>query len=134
MTTKNYVRIAGIAFVSISTLAFLAVSFMAFHNPQSVMDLVSVSLQNNDAFSSIRGVYGGVGLSICIILIYLLKHNLKQALQLLAIIWGLYAVSRLMTIAIEGSLGAFGTQWLWIESLFFLLAIALQFRLKPSQS
>ncbi|MGZ5192052.1 MAG: DUF4345 family protein, partial [Flavisolibacter sp.] len=44
-------------FIWISAFSILSVSLMAFFAPQSVMDLVQVKLENNDAFSSIRGVF-----------------------------------------------------------------------------
>lgn len=43
---------------------------MAFGDPQAVMDLVLVKLDNTDAYSSIRGVYGGVGIAILGVLLY----------------------------------------------------------------
>jgi hypothetical protein len=98
---------------------------MAFNNPQSVMDLVAVKLHNTDAYSSIRGVYGGVGLTLFITLLYTMRKNLLESLGLLSILWGLYALSRVATILKEGSLGAFGNQWLAIETSFFLISIPL---------
>jgi hypothetical protein len=97
---------------------------MAFQNPQAVMDLVGVKLTNTDAYSSIRGVYGGVGLTIFISLIYLFKTNKLEAIGLLCILWGLYAFSRVMTVVIEGALGSFGKQWLVIELFFFTIGIS----------
>ena len=58
MKQKKSVLIASRVFILLSALSLLSVSLMAFANPQSVMDLVQVQLSNNDAFSSIRGVYG----------------------------------------------------------------------------
>ena len=112
-------------FILLSALSFLSVSFMAFRDPQSVMDLVLVKLDNTDAYSSIRGVYGGVGLSLFIALMYKLRRNFVEGLGFLTLLWGFYAISRLWTIASEGSLGDFGQKWLGIESLFFVLAITL---------
>jgi hypothetical protein len=98
---------------------------MAFHNPQAVMDLVQVKLTNTDAYSSIRGVYGGVGITICISLFYLLKNNVQLGLLFLSMLWGFYACSRITTIIIEGTLGNFGSQWLAIESILFLIGFTL---------
>jgi len=70
-------------------------------------------------------VYGGVGLALFISLIYLLRKNPSQALVFLAMLWGFYAVSRIITIMIEGQLGSFGNQWLLIEGLLFAMAISL---------
>lgn len=112
-------------FILFSALALLSVSIMAFVNPQSVMDLVQVRLGNTDAFSSIRGVYGGVGLALFISLIYLMLTNIRQGLAFLCMIWGFYALSRMITIAVEGTLGSFGTQWLVTESVLFVIAAVL---------
>lgn len=98
---------------------------MAFQNPQAVMDLVQVKLTNNDAFSSIRGVYGGVGLTIFISLVYLAFRDHTRGLAFASILWGSYALSRLMTISLEGPLGAFGQQWLMIESILCIAAVTL---------
>jgi hypothetical protein len=50
-------------------------------------------------------------------------------LLLVFLLCGFYALSRVTTIALEGQLGAFGQQWLIIESTLCLLAI-LVFRLR----
>ena len=98
---------------------------MAFVNPQAVMDLVQVKLSNTDAFSSIRGVYGGVGITIFVWLLYTLKKNVQESLSFLSLFWGLYAASRLVTLLVEGPLGDFGNQWLGIETVFCAIAILL---------
>src|SRR5687767_13793235 len=107
MNMEKMVRVATIGYISFSALSLLSVSIMAFANPQDVMDLVGVKLPNTDAYSSIRGVYGGVGLTIFISLIYLMRSNARQTLSFLAVLWGSYALSRAITIAVEGPLGAF---------------------------
>ena len=89
------------------------------------MDLVGVKLTNTDAFSSIRGVYGGVGLTIFITLIYLMLRDAQKGLLFLSLLWGFYALSRTLTIFAEGALGAFGRQWLLIESIFCLISLVL---------
>lgn len=89
------------------------------------MDLVQVQLPNNDAFSSIRGVYGGVGFTITVVILYTLFKNRKKGLAFNALLWGAYAASRLITIAAEGSLGSFGQQWLMIESSLCLMSLVL---------
>lgn len=134
MKKEKLVRIAAIAFIVFSAFCLLMVSLMAFVNPQSVMDLVSVKLNNNDAYSSIRGIYGGVGMTIVISLIYLIRKNVKEALLFLTLLWGFYAVSRFITILVEGPLGDFGMQWIVTESVFCGIAIMLlesYKRLKP---
>lgn len=125
MKATKAVRIISKGFILLSGLSLLSVSLMAFRDPQSVMDLVAVKLTNNDAYSSIRGVYGGVGLTLFITLLYTLRRNLLEGLGLLSILWGLYAASRIFTIANEGALGNFGNQWLGIESVFFVIALTL---------
>jgi nitrate reductase gamma subunit len=125
MKKEKLVRVAAITFIVFSAFCLLMVSLMAFINPQSVMDLVSVKLNNNDAYSSIRGIYGGVGMTIVISLIYLIRENVKEALLFLSLLWGFYAVSRLITIMVEGPLGDFGMQWIVTESVFCGIAIAL---------
>jgi hypothetical protein len=128
MKTKKIVMIASRGFIFLSALSFLYVSMMAFVNPQAVMDLVHVDLglHNTDAFSSIRGVYGGVGLALVVTLVYLAVRNPKQGLVFLMLIWGLYAFSRILTIGIDGPLGAFGSQWLSTELFFFGIATLLR--------
>ncbi|MEJ8803899.1 DUF4345 family protein, partial [Pontibacter sp. H249] len=64
MKKKRLVNLASKGFILLSALSLLSVSVMAFASPQSVMDLVNVQLNNTDAFSSIRGVYGGVGMTL----------------------------------------------------------------------
>lgn len=125
MKKEKLVRIATIAFIVFSAFCLLMVSLMAFVNPQSVMDLVSVKLTNNDAYSSIRGIYGGVGMTIVFSLLYLIRNHVKEALLFLTLLWGLYAISRLITILAEGPLGEFGNQWIVTETVFCAIAIIL---------
>ena len=125
MRTNRLLSIATWALIGTSVLGILSVSFMAFSDPQAVMDLVHVKLDNTDAYSSIRGVYGGVGIAILGVLLYLAFTDRKAALGFIALVWGMYAVSRLMTISMEGPLGAFGSQWLVIESALCLVALLL---------
>lgn len=116
--------VAG-GFISLCALSLLSVSLMAFFNPQSVMDLVSVSLTNTDAYSSIRGIYGGAGMAMVLLLVYLLRTNHRIALLFLTLLWGLYALSRLITIFVEGPLGSFGSQWIVTETVLFTIALVL---------
>jgi hypothetical protein len=125
MQTQKLILQISKGYVILSALSFLSVSIMAFQNPQAVMDLVDVKLDNNDAFSSIRGVYGGVGVTLFIALLYTMRKNIQESLGLLIILWGLYALSRIITIFNEGELGDFGTQWLTIESFFCAIAVSL---------
>lgn len=125
MNKNKIINITSVVFILFSAFSLLMVSLMAMANPQSVMDLVQVKLPNTDAYSSIRGIYGGVGLVIISQLIYLLIKDRKKALAFLSLFWGAYAISRLITIAAEGALGAFGSQWLMIESVFCVLSVVL---------
>ena len=125
MRREKIIGIISVSFILLSAFSLLSVSILAFGNPQSVMDLVGVKLNNTDAYSSIRGVYGGVGLTLFISLVYLAIKDKTKGLAFLGILWGLYAFSRLLTILKEGNLGEFGTQWLIIETCFCVIAIAL---------
>jgi hypothetical protein len=122
------VRFASKVFIVLSVLSISSVSIMALVDPQMVMDLVQVDLPNNDAYSSIRGVYGGVGLTLCIALLYTMRKDLQEGLGLLGLLWGAYAACRIITLLNEGQLGAFGNQWMKIELVFFTIALLL-FRL-----
>lgn len=135
MQTQIWIKRAAQGFTVLSVIALLSVSLMAFVDPQSVMNLVNVKLGNTDAFSSIRGVYGGVGLTLSVSLIYLMQTDIRKGLALLSLLWGFYALSRILTIFIEGNLGAFGQHWLLIESILCLCALALLIagrRVKPA--
>lgn len=112
-------------FIILSALNLLYVTILAFMDPKAVMQLVNVTLPNNDAISSIRGVYGGVGLTIVLLLVRCAIGDLKLGLLFLSFLWGLYAMSRLITSMNEGPLGAFGSQWLMIESIFFSISLLL---------
>ncbi|NML21120.1 DUF4345 domain-containing protein [Pseudoflavitalea sp. G-6-1-2] len=122
---SKFLRFASKGFVVLSVLSLLYVSILAIFDPQSVMDLVGVKLPNTDSISSIRGVYGGVGVTIVALLIRYLLTDVVSALRFLSIFWGAYAISRLITMISDGPLGAFGMQWLMIESVFCLIAIVL---------
>jgi hypothetical protein len=98
---------------------------MAFMDPQGVMDLVQVQLGNTDAYSSIRGVYGGVGVTLLVVLLVLARRDRKTAMGFLGLFWGMYTISRLLTIGMEGALGAFGSQWLVIESVLSAASFAV---------
>ena len=125
MKANRIVHISSVTLILFSALSLLYVSVQAIISPQAVMDLVQVTLPNNDAYSSIRGVYGGVGLTIVISLVYLAFKDAGKGLVFLTMLWGFYALSRLLTMAAEGAVGAFGTQWLTIESTLCLLALIL---------
>ena len=125
-------QILSQAFIILSALSIMSVSIMAFDNPQSVMDLVQVTLPNNDAFSSIRGVYGGAGFAIVISLLYSFRKHTKNALAFLMLLWGFYALSRMITIFKDGPLGDFGNLWIKTESVLFIISCVLFFWNKRS--
>ncbi len=125
MKKKKIVSTLSVILVLFSAFSILMVSIMAMISPQEVMALVQVPLPNNDALSSIRGVYGGVGLTITFTLVYLAIKEVQKGLAFTAILWGSYAVSRIITLLVDGPLGAFGTQWLTIESSLFVVAMVL---------
>lgn len=122
---KNIVLISSKIYVGFSILSLVYVSFLSMGNPQSTMDLVNVNLPNNDSISSIRGIYGGSGLAIVISLCYLYFKNMGYAIKFLVLFWGFYAVSRLITIIVDGPLGDFGNQWIVIETSLFSLGLVL---------
>ena len=125
MNVKKITKISSQFFIGFSIFSLGYVALLSLLSPQATMDLVSTTLPNTDAISSIRGIYGGVGLVITIQLIYLLIKDLNKGLIFLALFWGAYAVSRLITFMVDGPLGDFGLQWLGIESTFCVLAIIL---------
>ena len=135
MKSKKIITLASGTFIGFSALSIVAVSLMAFVDPQAVMELVNVKLTNNDAYSSIRGVYGGVGLTLFLTLVYLGFSDQTKGLLFAAVLWGLYAVSRVITIFREGPLGDFGNQWLTIETGLCIAAlILLSFKLRLAES
>lgn len=122
---KQTIRIANAIFILTSVTGLLITSMMAWVSPAAVMQLVQTPLPNTDAISSIRGVYGGVGLTLVLITIYLWRKQARTALLLLTMLWSFYALSRLLTIGMEGPLGAFGSRWLGIESALAIIAFVL---------
>jgi hypothetical protein len=125
MTAKVIYLSASKGFILFSALSLAYVAILAIINPQSVMDLVGVKLPNTDAISSIRGVYGGVGITIVTLLIYLAFFQTAKGLSFLSLFWGSYAVSRIITWFSDGALGDFGTNWLVIESAMCVIGLTL---------
>jgi len=125
MNTQKIVKISSQIFIGFSAFSLGYVAILSILNPQSTMDLVATTLPNTDAISSIRGIYGGVGFVITIQLIYLLIKDYRKGLLFLSLFWSAYAISRLITIFVDGSLGDFGKQWIIIESTFSVIAIIL---------
>ncbi len=127
MEKNKIIRILSYSVMILSVLGISMVAFMAFSDPQSVMALVNVKLDNTDAYSSIRGVYGGAGLTIAFAMVYGMLKNMKLVLGFTALLWGLYALSRIITSMVEGPLGAFGTQWVYTESFLCICCLILFF-------
>lgn len=125
MNAQKIVKISSQVFIALSAFSLGYVALLSMFNPQSTMDLVATPLPNTDAISSIRGIYGGVGLVLTIQLIYLLVKDYRKGLLFLSLFWPAYAISRLITIFADGSLGDFGNQWIVIESTFGATAIIL---------
>lgn len=125
MNALKRVKIGSRIYIGFSAFSLGYVAVLSLFNPQATMDLVAPALPNTDAISSIRGIYGGVGLVITIQLIYLLVKNYYNGLLFLAMFWGAYALSRLITLLADGPLGDFGSQWIAIESVFCVLAVVL---------
>lgn len=122
---NKVIKISSSILMGLSVLGIASVSLMAFNSPQSVMDLVQVKLENTDAMSSIRGVYGGAGIAIIMVMVYLWRNNQRQGMLFLAVFWGSYALSRLLTIVVDGALGAFGSQWIVTETVLAVAALLL---------
>lgn len=118
MTTKVIYHSVSKGFILFSAISLAFVAIKAMLNPQSVMDLVGVKLLNNDAISSIRGIYGGVGITLVLV-------QTTKGLTFLTLFWGSYAISRIITWFANGPLGEFGTAWLAIESCLCLIGIIL---------
>ncbi|MDX2190944.1 MAG: DUF4345 domain-containing protein [Bacteroidota bacterium] len=136
MNAPKIIKISSQIYVGFCILSLLYVSLLSLYSPQATMDLVATTLPNTDAISSIRGIYGGVGLVINFALIYLLWNDLNKALVLLCMFWAAYAISRVITSFVEGPLGSFGSQWLVIELTFSIIAFIFwtlihKFQLQP---
>ena len=133
MSVQKKLKVGGKVYISFSIISLVFVGMQSLYSPQSTMDWVGVTLDNTDAISSIRGIYGGVGMVIVILLTYLMLKDYFKGLVFLSLFWGAYAISRLITIWVDGSLGAFGNQWIVIESIMCLVAMLLVVLSKRSQ-
>jgi hypothetical protein len=132
MNAPKIIKIMSKLYIGFSILSLAYVSLLSIYSPQATMNLVGTPLPNTDAISSIRGIYGGVGLVITFTLIYFLLNDIKKGLIFLMCFWSAYAFSRLITIWVDGPLGDFGSQWLVIESSFGILAMVLLLLLQRS--
>ena len=109
--------------VSVSAMGTLSVSIMALFDPEGVMAMVRTPLENTDAYSSIRGAFGGVGITLSVVMAWVFRRDRTTGVGFLALFWGNYALCRTLTIAMDGPLGAFGNQWIGIESGLALCAL-----------
>lgn len=125
MKNNRIIDIATWTIVLISALGTLSVSLMALIDPHGVMAMVHTPLDNTDAYSSVRGVFGGVGLTLAAIMVWVFRRDRTAGLGFIALFWGNYAICRALTIAMDGPLGAFGSQWIVIETTLALAALAL---------
>lgn len=125
MNTPKITKISSQIYIGFSIFSIAYVSVLSIYNPQATMDLVATRLTNTDAISSIRGIYDGIGLVICFSLVHLLLKDLNKALIFLSLFWFAYAISRWITILVDGPLGKFGSQWLAVESILGVLALVL---------
>tara|TARA_B100000780_G_C21105995_1_gene446614 strand:- start:502 stop:903 length:402 start_codon:yes stop_codon:yes gene_type:complete len=120
-------------YIGFSILSLAYVSLLSLYSPQMTMDLVQTTLPNTDAMSSIRGIYGGVGMVIVATLVYLFMKDVRKGVQFLAVFWFAYLFSRLLTMWIDGPLGDFGKQWLVIESVMCLIAVTITYSLPKTE-
>src|SRR5690606_24998081 len=122
---KRSIKITALVYITLSLLSLCYVSVLAWINPREVMSLVDVSLPNPDSIISIRGVYGGVGLTLMIIFIYFIWMRLHTAVLFLTLFWGFYTLSRVITVWVDGPLGEFGNNWMRVESTFCITGLVL---------
>lgn len=127
MEAQKKGRIISRIYIGFSILSLAYVSLLSLYSPQMTMDLVQTTLPNTDAMSSIRGIYGGVGMVIVATLVYLFVKDVRKGVQFLAVFWFAYMFSRLLTMWIDGPLGDFGKQWLVIESVMCLMAVTITY-------
>ena len=117
-------------FLILVGLAFLNVGIQAFINPQSVMDFVSVDLNNINGRNSIRAFYGGVNLAFALFSIYGAFKMNKEALIFISLYGGGFVLGRVYSILAEGLPNNFILTWLIIESVLTIVSIFLMLKLK----
>jgi hypothetical protein len=88
MKTSKFLEFATWTIVAISALGTLSVSLTALLDPAGVMALVHTPLDNTDAFSSIRGVFGGVGITLAAAMVWIFRRDRTAAMGFLAMFWG----------------------------------------------
>lgn len=124
---KKTIYVISYLFIGISLLSLLYISILSWIDPNTVMALVQVKLNNNDALSSIRGTYGGTGIFLAGLGGVIAFKNPERGTLFFTVFWFMYALSRIITICIDGPLGEFGHTWLKIELSFGLFALVLYF-------
>lgn len=122
MNTSKFLEFATWTIVAISALGTLSMSLTALLAPAGLMALVHTPLDNTDAFSSIRGVFGGVGITLAAAMVWIFRRDRTAAMGFLAMFWGNYALCRTLTIVMDGPLGDFGNQWIGIEATLAVLS------------
>lgn len=125
MKTNRPLETATWAIVLLSALGTLSVSVTSLLDPKGVMALVHTPLDNTDAYSSVRGVFGGVGLTLAAVMVWVFRRDRTAAMGFIALFWGNYALCRALTIAMDGPLGAFGNQWIGIEATLAVCALVV---------
>lgn len=126
----NKTEIFAKVFLVLVGLAFLNVAIQAMINPQSVMNFVSVQLENISARNSTRAYYGGVNLTFAVFLIYGAFKMKREALILASLYGGGFVIGRLYSIVTEGVPSSFILTWLTIESVLTIVSLALLMKLK----
>ncbi len=130
MKTQSFALKGARIYMIFSILCLLSVSILSICSPQSTMNLVATPLPNNDAISSIRAIYGGVGMLICFTLYYLLRNDLLKGILFLVLFWWVYSLSRLITLMADGPLGSFGNKWMITEALLGMAGFLFFIRLR----
>jgi len=106
-------------------LSALNIALQAMADPQTVMNFVDVQLGHITARNSVRALYGGVNLAFALFWLYAAFRAQRVGLILGMLYTGGFAIGRLLSIAMDGMPGAFAMQWLVVESVFAMGAIAL---------
>jgi hypothetical protein len=122
MKTVNRI---SLFFLVLMGLAFANVGIQALVNPQSVMDNVSIVLNNTSAFSSIRAIYGGMHLVFGLFCFWGAFKMQKEALGLVILYTLGFVAGRLVGVGIDGAPNSFVITWLITESASCLIAIGL---------
>lgn len=112
-------------FLLLMGLAFANVGVQALSNPQSVMDNVSIVLNNSSASSSIRAIYGGMHLVFGLFCFFGAFKMRREALGLVFLYCSGFIIGRLIGIGIDGSPNSFVMTWLATEIVSGVIALRL---------